>query len=357
MKKVVCIHLYNDFSGSPLVLSTAIKGLLKKGNKVTLITSDSEGFLSNLATDNITIPYQFQANKLMRLFALLYNQYLVFCQILKFRKEDVVIYVNTLLPFGAALAGKLTGKKVVYHIHETSIRPLLLKWVLKFIVSITANQAIYVSKYLMEKEKIRWTKGKVIYNALSNDFVEKANQFIEKKEKKEHPFTVLMLCSLKKYKGVDQFVEIAKRLPDYRFELVLNATSAEINDYFESPALPENLVIFPKQSNVHWFYERAHLVLNLSDPDQWVETFGMTLLEAMTYGIPVIAPAVGGPAEIVQHGFNGFNFNFKHLTKIIDTIKNLAQNKTVHQQLSVNAINGTDAFKEIGFLNAFCQAI
>lgn len=357
MKKVVCIHLYNDFSGSPLVLSTAIKGLIQKGNKVTVLTSESEGFLSNLDTENITIPYSFQANKFMRLLALLYNQYLVFCQILKFRKEDVVIYVNTLLPFGAALAGKLTGKKVVYHIHETSIRPLLLKWMLKFIVSITAKKAIYVSKYLMEKEKIRWTPGKVIYNALSKDFVEKANQFIEKKEKKEHPFTVLMLCSLKKYKGVDQFVEIAKRLPDYRFELVLNATSAEINDYFESPELPENLVIFPKQSNVHWFYERAHLVLNLSDPNQWVETFGMTLLEAMTYGIPVIAPPVGGPTEIVQHGFNGFTFNFKHLTKISDTIKNLAQNKSVHQQLSLNAINGTNAFKELSFINAFSQAI
>ncbi len=357
MKKVVCIHLYNDFSGSPLVLSTAIKGLLKKGNEVALLTSGSEGFLSNLETENITIPYEFQANKFLRLLALLYNQYLVFCEILKFRKEDVVIYINTLLPFGAALAGKLTGKKVIYHIHETSIRPLLLKWMLKFIVSITAKQVIYVSKYLMDKERIRWTKGKVIYNALSKDFVEKANQFVEKNIKKEHPFTVLMLCSLKKYKGVDQFVALAKRLPAYRFELVLNATSAEINDYFESLDLPENLIIFPKQSNVHWFYERAHLVLNLSDPNQWVETFGMTLLEAMTYGIPVIAPTVGGPIEIVKHGENGFTFNFNHLGKISDAIKKLAQNKSFHQQLSLNAINRTHTFKELSFINAFSKAI
>jgi len=357
MKKVVCIHLFNDFSGSPLVLSTAIKGLLKKGNKVTLLTSEREGFLSNLATEDITIPYEFQANKFKRLLALLYNQYLVFCQILKFRKEEVIIYVNTLLPFGAALAGKLTGKKVIYHIHETSIRPLLLKWILKFIVSITAKQVIYVSKYLMEKERIRWTKGKVIYNALAKDFVEKANQFVEKKVKKEHPFTVLMLCSLKKYKGVDQFVEIAKRLPDYRFELVLNATSAEISNYFESPALSNNLVIFPKQRNVHWFYERAHLVLNLSDPNQWIETFGMTLLEAMTYGIPVIAPTVGGPTEIVKHGENGFTFHFNHLGKIIDTIKNLAQNKSIHHKLSLNALNRTNAFKELNFFTAFYQEI
>ena len=76
MKKIICIHLYNDFSGSPLVLSTAVKGLIKKGHQVTLMTSGNKGFLSDLGTENITIPYKFQTNKLLRLFALLYNQFL-----------------------------------------------------------------------------------------------------------------------------------------------------------------------------------------------------------------------------------------------------------------------------------------
>ena len=49
MKKVVCAHLYNDFSGSPLVLSTVIDGFIKRGIKVDLVTSENtKGFLSNL---------------------------------------------------------------------------------------------------------------------------------------------------------------------------------------------------------------------------------------------------------------------------------------------------------------------
>ena len=39
------------------------------------------------------------------------------------------------------------------------------------------------------------------------------------------------ICSLKKYKGVDQFVKLAQKMPQYRFELVLNATFDEINHY------------------------------------------------------------------------------------------------------------------------------
>lgn len=353
MKKIVCVHLYNDFSGSPLVLSTAIKGLVEKGNEVTLLTSESEGFLSDLPTEKVVIPYRFNSNKLIRLFLLLLNQWLVFIQILKYRKEEVVIYVNTLLPFGAALAGKLTGKKVVYHVHETSIRPLILKRFLKYIASITASQAIYVSKYLMETEKIHKIEGKVIHNALSTAFIKKANDFIEQGNEKKYPFTVLMLCSLKKYKGIDQFVELAKSLPQYRFELVLNADSVAINDYFDFPNLPKNLVLFPKQSDVHWFYERAHLVVNLSDPNQWVETFGMTLLEAMTYGVPVIAPPVGGPTEIVKNGLNGFTIALQQLPRIIDSIKSLAQNPSFYQKLSINAINSANVFKETNFSNAF----
>ena len=47
-------------------------------------------------------------------------------------------------------------------------------------------------------------------------------------------------------------------------------------------------------------------MLNLSRVDQWIETFGLTLVEAMSFGIPVIAPPVGGPAEIVTHGREGY---------------------------------------------------
>ena len=262
-----------------------------------------------------------------------------------YRKEEVIIYVNTLLPFGAALVGKLLGKKVIYHIHETSIKPLLFKQFLKFIAGITAQEIIYVSKYLMQTEKINWTNGKVIYNTLSEEFVQKAAQFRSIQTEKNYPFTILMLCSLKKYKGVDEFVELAKSLPNYRFELVLNAESEAINAYFNLPDLPKNLIIFPKQSDVHWFYQRAHLVLNLSDPEQWVETFGMTLLEAMTYGIPVIAPPVGGPAEIVQHGTNGFNISLRNLSKIVDSIKIIAQDAIFYQELSRNALTAAQTFR------------
>lgn len=40
-------------------------------------------------------------------------------------------------------------------------------------------------------------------------------------------------------------------------------------------------------------------MLNLTNKNQAIETFGMTPLEAMTCGLPVIVPTVGGIAELV----------------------------------------------------------
>jgi spore coat protein SA len=50
-------------------------------------------------------------------------------------------------------------------------------------------------------------------------------------------------------------------------------------------------------------FAAAQVVCQLST---WQEAFGFTLIEAMSYGVPVIATRTGGIPEIVRHGANGF---------------------------------------------------
>lgn len=339
MKKIVCTHLFNDFSGSPLVLSTVIKGFRKSGVEVDVITSSTnEGFLSDLEVNYRDNGYKFLNNRILRLVMFLMCQIKMFFQTLKYRNEDVVIYINTLLPFGVAIAGKLIGKKVIYHIHETSVRPAFLKNFLKWVATKTADEAIYVSDFLRKEEGLKDVPSKVIYNALSKEFVTTASQWQKEKSSNEK-FVVLMLCSLKEYKGVYEFCALAKALPQINFELVLNANLLDIDNFFLGNDRPTNLTIFPQQSDVHKFYQRANLVVNLSHPEQWVETFGMTLLEGMQYGIPSIAPPVGGPAEIVESGVNGYQMDQREIEKIAQQIQKLSIDKSLYQKLSANAKN------------------
>lgn len=356
MKKIVCIHLYNDFSGSPFVLSQSINILSKNNYIVDLYTSDTEGFLSDTKSNKFNVFYKRSNNKIGVLLFYLFSQFILFFKLLKYRNEAVIFYINTIMPFGAALAGKLLGIKVVYHIHETSIRPKLLKSFLKNIIGKTSNFNISVSKYLMESDKIKNIKSQVVYNALPDAFVKKAS--LSKYLNNSENFTVLMICSLKKYKGINEFIEIANKCQENKkilFQLVLNATKDEIDNFFQNISVPNNIVFYPSQKDVSVFYATASLVLNLSRVDQWVETFGMTILEAMNYGIPCIVPSIGGPVELVDSGTNGYCISSYDIDKISTLILKLAINEELLLKLSFEAKTKAKLFSSDNFENSILE--
>ena len=127
MKKVVAVHLLNDFSGSPKVLSQVIKILQKKGFDVECYTNNNVGFLSESNIKSNTFFYYRSNNKVITTLLLFLSQLNLAFQLIKYKNKEVIIYINTLLPFGAAIMGKLLGKQVIYHIHETSLRPNVFK--------------------------------------------------------------------------------------------------------------------------------------------------------------------------------------------------------------------------------------
>ncbi len=344
-KKIACVHLLNDYSGSPLIFSMAIKGLLLAGNDVTIYTSKNrEGFLSALNVNYRYIPYSFHKNKWIRLVKFFYSQLYLFFMIIRDHRKIKQVYVNTLLPFGAALAGKICGKKVSYHLHESYLQPQSLKKFLRSVASFTAEDALYVSNYLMNSEPLKGVRNNLVYNALPDEFVNKA------KHHNYHPlknnFTVLMICSLKVYKGVNEFISLANRFPALNFEMVLNANEIEVEAHFLNVAIPSNLKLFTVQSDVHPFYQRASLVLNLSNPENCVETFGMTLLEAMCYGIPVIAPPVGGPAELITSSVNGFCIDVRDTAQLDNAIEKFSTDFEMLNNVSLNARQTALKFSE-----------
>jgi glycosyltransferase involved in cell wall biosynthesis len=334
---LVAVHLLNDRSGSPLVFRHALRTLAADGATIDLLTATPgpSGFLSDLPDVRLhALPYRrFQWTPLT-LLAFLWTQLVLFGRVWRLTKPDSVVYVNTLLPAGAALAGWLRGAQVVYHLHEVSVRPALLKRVLLAVARLTATRALCVSEYLRTALALPTRQQEVVYNALDTDFCHLADTA---EAPSDHPFTVLMACSLRDYKGVPEFYALAAALPAFRFELVLNASPMEVARYRAAHALPGNLTVFPGARVMHSFYQRASVVVNLSRPDEWVETFGMTVLEAMRYGRPVIVPPVGGVGEVIRDGVTGFAIDGRNLAALCDTINRLHADPAQYQQIGIAA--------------------
>jgi len=349
-KTIVFVHLLNDFSGSPLVLSHAIDVLPDKEYRKILYTSTSSGtgFLSGVkAVETRHFHYRWKANGWLRLMTYTLSQVLLFFQLLRLWRKDVVIYINTLLPFGAALAGKLMGKKVIYHLHETSMKPPALKSFLRLVANHTADTVIYVSRYLAIEERLPRPRGSVVYNSLSSVFRDRADRKRRVAAPSRH--RVLMLCSLKEYKGVNEFLVLAEMLPSIAFELVLNSSRAEMDRWLAGRKVPVNCAIHPTQSDTHPFYQRATIVINLSHPDTWVETFGMTVLEGMAYGLPAIIPTTGGVRELVEEGVNGFVCDYRELEKFAGYIRLLVNDPEIYRECSEQALIRSELFSEPAF--------
>ncbi len=302
---IFAFHLLNDFSGSPKVLMQVVKAFSHQGHKVTLIVNkNSDGFLSNIPNVNyMYFPYSYSKNKIARLLNLIYSQLVMSFALFRMVRRTDILYINTVLPFGAAILGKIKRCRVIYHLHETTMKPLILKKTLFGIARLAANDVIYVSDYLSKQEEFRKGNAHILFNSIEDSFysLAKVNRTCN-----HNPTNVLMVCSLKKYKGVDAFVALAVSNPQYFFSLVVNASEEDIISYFRKTSLPHNLSVHPTQRNLHPHYKWADIILNLSRPEGWIETFGLTIIEGMAYGLPAIVPTVGGVIELVQNNRNGF---------------------------------------------------
>ena len=103
------------------------------------------------------------------------------------------------------------------------------------------------------------------------------------------------------------------------------------------------------------FLAKTSLLLNLSRIDQWIETFGLTILEAMYFGIPCIVPNLGGPTEIIDHGINGFCISSYEVESIYNKIKELSKDPFTSKILSKNAKIKSEFFSREKFQDSILR--
>ncbi len=379
-KKIVCFHLFNDYSGSPKVLKVVLEGLLQRGCEVDLVTSRG-GVLDKITDNRLQIThfvrdfysarhneqapsalanrkniqiadnsqfstlnsqlryryynYKFSENKLVTALRYVWVQmYTFFLALGYWRDRDVVFYVNTILPVGPAVAGWLMRKRVVYHYHENAMVKSGLYRALAWVMQRVATEIVCVSEY--QRSFLKREKNVVVVpNALPEEFVERAVvDGVGAFERKR----VLMLGSLKEYKGTNEFVKLARRLGQYEFVLVLNEEQENVDRYFGALECTDNLKVYARQADVVPFYKGASVVLNLSDKNRFIETFGLTALEAMVFGLPVVVPTVGGIAEMVEDGVNGWKIDVQELDVIAMRIEEMLSDMELYVRLSEGAV-------------------
>jgi glycosyltransferase involved in cell wall biosynthesis len=83
---------------------------------------------------------------------------------------------------------------------------------------------------------------------------------------------------------------------------------------------------------VHWYRAADVLVV-----PSWYEPFGMVVLEGMLHGLPIVASAVGGPADILEHGRTGLLCPPRDPRALADSIANLVGDPEHRRRMGAEA--------------------
>lgn len=110
-------------------------------------------------------------------------------------------------------------------------------------------------------------------------------------------------------------------------------------------------MVYDRQRDVSKFYNESSLVLNLSNKNLFIETFGLTALEAMSAALPIIVPTVGGIAEMVDDGVNGYKIDVQDLDQIEAKITEILSDKNLYEHLSQNALKKSRQYNEETMIN------
>src|SRR5262249_40472953 len=131
--------------------------------------------------------------------------------------------------------------------------------------------------------------------------------------------------NLRPVKRIDHLLEVLARVKTKRaFKLLVLA--GESFQPFEAEVrrlgLGDHLIIRTKVSEIEDYLQAADLGVFTSE----VESFGLSILECMYFGVPCVAPRVGGIPEVIDSGRSGILIPFGDLDAYANTVQSLVDN-------------------------------
>lgn len=290
--RVLQIITTNIAGGAQTVLAHISNSLVQKGHQVLIVAGEGDGSLYTILDERIEMN---SCPNLKRSLSIkddwktilylrnLYNEY-----------QPDIIHLHS---SKASVLGRLAlpKKKIVYTVHGyDSIRkafPIFRP--IEYLMQYMCAAVVGVSRYdeiKLKEDKIRRNVS-FIYNGIPEKSCDANLRWnIPNKYKK----TILCVARVTPQKNLELFLKIAKLLPQYAFVWIGN--KEKINHQFENVFFLGNI---PAAGRYCYLCDLFILTSNY-------EGLPMTIIEAMSYGKPIVASNVGGISEIVENGKNGF---------------------------------------------------
>ncbi|HEC84645.1 MAG TPA: glycosyltransferase family 1 protein [Thioploca sp.] len=259
----------------------------------------------------------------------------------RIKKKVTVLYCQSLTEkILATLPARMIGMKVIWIEHVTVERwltknPLRIFYRLfsRFVTIVVISRVI--KEQLVQDIKIDKNKIEVVYNGIDLDV------FVMKNRRWENTarFNIGCVARLEKEKGIEFLIQAIKIVREFipfaRLIIVGEGSERKKLQWLaERLELKEAVQWVGHQEEIQKWYGYFDVYVL---PSVTRESFGITLVEAMASGLPVIASRIGGTPEVIDHNKDGLLAEPGNSQDIADKLLYLFNNRSKTQEMVTTA--------------------
>lgn len=341
-KLIIGITCYPSLGGSGILATELGHELAKRGHQVHFI-SYGIPFRLNLSLKNIFF-HEVSVNE-YELFR--YPDYTMPLAVkmyevsMKYNLD--ILHVHYAVPHATAafLAKQMIGSglpHVITTLHGTDITLMGYDASYKPIIQYSIENSCgvtAVSKSLRDETKTLFSTRKhieVIYNFFNPKKPDRSRDEIRKElGVKKNEFLVSHASNLRRVKRIPDLLEIiagSKNKKNTKLLIVAGSSFSPYQPIVLRLKLEKNIIIKERLLDIENYIHASDLGIYTSDK----ESFGLAILEAMSYGIAVLATSVGGVPEVVQDKKSGYLYPVGDVKGFISGLDCLFENRGLAKQ-------------------------
>ena len=267
--------------------------------------------------------------------------------------ESDVIHSHLLKPYViSGLINIFARRKLIFNynglfIHQNIYNGFLEKFIYQlfhFIIYLSGSVQIVLvpskrSKALLLRETKLFPNPIVYYNGYRKTETQLTNYIIRNKLEriKSEGLIIGMISRLEIQKRIDRALELFKSIMRKRKDLFLivfgdGSLKYELIEQAKSSGINSRVMFFDFVPEINSYYPYFDLLLFTSD----YEGMPLSLWEAMSNGVPVVAPDVGGFKEILEENNCGLIYEPGNIPDAEDKLAKLLNNEPYRKRLGTN---------------------
>lgn len=322
--RLVLIAHDNLLYGSTRSLISILNNLINYNYELHVIVPEGSEEIHNLINNSIkfhVVKYQYsiflkeqimgRLGKFRKYKQKIIGYYNVY-RIIKKLQPDLIFTNNSIVNHGI-FSSILLKKPHVWQFRESVFKHN------EVFGNLSYDFGIRIQKWLYAKSDIRLTNSQSLHNDYQKNFnsestviyngVVSENEILrDAKVLPRELITLTIIGGISKNKGQNVAIQALNLLNKgkNKFKLLLagDGDISSIKSNFESENL-NHILFLGFVKDISQVYSQTNILLICSK----YESFGRTVVEAFSYGIPVISSRCGGPEEIISDGEDGSFFN------------------------------------------------